>query len=97
MKQVNVWINDEAHEMLVEEAAKRQLISKKVVKISALASELLIPAILNLNDNLPTNQDTNPDTEPITKPETPSDRSLKEGEQPSKPSETAFDFAALDL
>jgi transcriptional regulator of met regulon len=85
MKQVNVWITDEAHEILVEEAARRQLVSKKVVKIAALASELLTPAIYHvLNDN---------------KPDMPApDASIKEDKIDNKKvSKSSFDFSALDI
>ena len=84
MAQVNVTISDEAYEILVEESAKRQLISKKVVRIGTIAAELLEPAILALNS------DSAPNSAPGENPKTESNKE-------SKPSKGAFDFSALDI
>ena len=65
MPQVNMYVDDKLYAILVKEAARRQLESEKVVKISSLAAELLKPVILSLNGDTPP-QDANPDETPQT-------------------------------
>ncbi len=49
MKQVNMTIADEDFTVLVIEAAKRQLESGNIIRVSSLAYDLLKPTIANLN------------------------------------------------
>ena len=59
MKQVNLTITDEDYELLVVEAAKQQVVKKKVVRVSALLYDLAKPVIANLNGSSPTATPTN--------------------------------------
>jgi len=103
MKQI--WIEDDIHKNLIKESARRTLASGKRMTLGQVANDLIMEAINNskpieLGDSLHMNLDAKPDDEQIdipAKPEPPSDRSLKEGEQPSKQSKSSFDFGALDI
>ncbi len=50
MKQVNVSLPDEVYEILVKEVGKRMVETGEVFTVSALAANLLMPEINNLNN-----------------------------------------------
>jgi len=108
MKQVNMTITDEEYTILVKETGKRIAKTGKLMTVTTLAHELLLESIAALhkaNDNpvelgepdASIKEDKIDNKESIKKPEAPSDRLLKEGEQPSKVSKSSFDFSALDM
>lgn len=51
MKQVNMTLPDDVYELLVKEAARRQLASGKVIRVSYLAAELCVHAVHTMNGN----------------------------------------------
>lgn len=91
MKQVNVTLTDEEHEVLVREAGKRMAISGKPTPIGALAHELLVPAINGLNGNQPPSKDSELDKS----------NEIKDKEVNKEADETAsqlsIDFGELDI
>ena len=82
MKQVNITMTDEDYEVLVVEAAKLQVESRKVYRVATLAYELLKPTIASLNGNT-SPQDANQEETPET--------NSKDGEQLNNA------FADLDI
>jgi hypothetical protein len=91
-------MTDEEYAILVKEAGRHMAKTGKVKGIATLAYELLVPAITALHKaNDKPIEPAGPIKESIKKPEAPSDRLLKEGEQPSEVDKGAFDFSALDI
>ncbi len=87
MKQITSYISDDLHKILAKEAAKRQLKTGDVVKISNLLIELVTPVLESLNGTKPTK-----DAKPIENPET--NNKIDSG---GNDSQLAKDFAALDF
>ena len=71
MPQVNLTLSSEEYELLVVEAAKRQVEKRKVIRISSLAHELLKPVIAALTNTPPNETPTNEsksDDKPLNDP-----------------------------
>ena len=58
MKQVNTRLPDDVYEYLLELAAKRQLADKKLIRLSHVASDLLIDKVNELRTGSPSNLPT---------------------------------------
>ena len=88
MKQVNITITDEQHEILVKEIGNRMAVSGKLITIGKLARELIGPAINGINGSQPTNK-------PIKNPEIKDVQVNKEADETA--SQLAVDFGKLDI
>ena len=83
MKQVNIWIGDDIHKLLIKEAGKRMMKTGKEITPSRLAADIVIETLTN-----------NPVEHMDAKP----DASIKEDKIDNKEvSKNAFDFSALDI
>ena len=91
MKQVNMSISDEHYAVLVREAAKRQLVKGKLVKVASLSYELLKPTIVSLNGSKPTEKPTEDNKQVNTS--LPNEPTSEDSEQ----SQLSNDFANIDL
>jgi len=63
VKQVNMLIPDDLHEVLVKECAKKQLATGKVVRVASMASSLICPILESLKNGhnpMPISEDSKP-------------------------------------
>jgi len=51
MKQVNLWLDDDIHMLLVKEAARAQLETGKILRVSTLAAMILKQSLNGKPDN----------------------------------------------
>ena len=70
MKQVNLWLDDDIHMLLVKEAARAQLETGKILRVSTLAAMILKQSLNGKPDN---KQDDEQESLPENDPTTPTE------------------------
>jgi len=90
MKQITSYMSDELHKILAKEAAKRQLETGDVIKVSNLLIELVTPVLESLDT-----QNAHQDAPPIENPETSS--KIVSGANYTAKSQLVQDFDKLDF